>query len=656
MVSLWWGQTALDELIEKATSELLPANQEDVALQFMISDQIRSKKVNAKDAMRSLHRRLQHKNPNVQMATLSLTDTCVKNGGDQFVREIASREFMEGISTLVHSSNTDHNVRQRTLSILQTWAIAAKNTPSLSYLTDTYNLFRAEGVSFPEVQEPVNSFLLETIAPPEWTDSDVCERCRTPFTLTNRKHHCRNCGGTFCQECSSKSLPLPHMAIDEAVRVCYGCYIKLKLSRVAKKEGPLPPYPGAPQQLQQQQHQHSSAVTSSVARAPAAQPITTTTTTTQQNDEDKQFEEDLQKALALSKKEAEQSGYGTEYIPSYNMGVTGGSNKTSEWEQPTTISAMNNHNDQQQQQEGEDDPELAAAIAASLKDMEDAQKSTFEYYSNQKATSTTFIQHRDELSPIDMENIELFALLIQRMNANGKTIANDDDQINGLYTQIGALQPKLVKNLDEASQKHQKFAELHEKLNMAVKVYDQLLQQRVANSYYNRGPSLSTTTQGHTQYPTSAMPPTSPTQQQQPQQNSLYPTMQPPSSNVTYPSTVAYPQQPFPQNGGPSAAPPSSIASHPYQHEPQQPQQQQYNYGSPAPNHQQSTIQTSLPPPQPQYHYGTQPTQQQPYPQIPQQQQQQSIYPSVPTNIPTPPSSQSQPQTKPIEEAPLIDL
>ena len=59
-------------ILEKATSELLPAHQEDVALQFMISDQIRSKKVNAKDAMRSLHKRLQHKNPNVQMATLSV--------------------------------------------------------------------------------------------------------------------------------------------------------------------------------------------------------------------------------------------------------------------------------------------------------------------------------------------------------------------------------------------------------------------------------------------------------------------------------------------------------------------------------------------------------------------------------------------------------
>ncbi|KAG2220857.1 hypothetical protein INT45_010919 [Circinella minor] len=655
MVSLWWGQTPLDELIEKATSELLPAHQEDVALQFMISDQIRSKKVNAKDAMRSLHKRLQHKNPNVQMATLSLTDTCVKNGGDQFVREIASREFMEGISSIVHSSSTDYNVRIRTLAILQTWAIAAKNTPSLSYLTDTYNLFRAEGVSFPEVQEPVNSFLLETIAPPEWTDSDVCERCRTPFTLTNRKHHCRNCGGTFCQECSSKSLPLPHMAIDEAVRVCYGCYIKLKLSRVAKKNGPLPPYPGAPQQSAAAQ------AAPSLVRTPTtpnhSQPTTTKTTANNNNnninDDDTQFEEDLKKALELSKIDAEQtSGYGGYNSPSPYNKVE--SNKTAEWEQ-RSFSVNNNEQQHSEGREDEEDPELAAAIAASLKDMEDAQKSTFEYYTNQKAPTITTTNNAptnattgvkgDELTPVEMENIELFSLLMHRINDSGNTIG-DDNQINRLYTQIGTLQPKLVKNLDEASQKYQKFAELHEKLNMSVKKYDQLLQQRVANSY-NRGTFSSTGTQNYAaaQYPTT---PTSPIQQQS--VSSLYPTMQPPTNN--YPSTYTTSNH----NGAPNA--PSVL--YPYQTE----QPQQYGYvGSPAPNQQQQSVQPPITQniPQPQYTHQQSQQFQQPYPQLSQQSQQpqQSMYPSVPNHTPTPPSSQPQQpvqQSKPIEEAPLIDL
>lgn len=68
----WIGFNPTKYQLEKATSELLPAGQVDLALHLEISDQIRSKKVNAKDAMRSLKQRLNHKNPNVVMSTLEV--------------------------------------------------------------------------------------------------------------------------------------------------------------------------------------------------------------------------------------------------------------------------------------------------------------------------------------------------------------------------------------------------------------------------------------------------------------------------------------------------------------------------------------------------------------------------------------------------------
>jgi hypothetical protein len=66
------GHHDADLRTDKATSELLPSDQEDIALNLEICDQIKAKMVQPKDAMRALKRRLNHKNPNVQLLALTV--------------------------------------------------------------------------------------------------------------------------------------------------------------------------------------------------------------------------------------------------------------------------------------------------------------------------------------------------------------------------------------------------------------------------------------------------------------------------------------------------------------------------------------------------------------------------------------------------------
>lgn len=292
--------------------------------------------------------------------------------------------------------------------------------------------------------------------------------------MTNRKHHCRKCGGTFCNICSAKTVPLPQLGINEPVRVCDGCYIKLKLEKLS---GATPPVP-----------------------LPKTTTSTTTATASSNTGNGEEFDDDIKKAIELSLKEAEQqkTGYGNGYVapPPQRAPVAA-----------TVVEPVVE----------EDDADLAAAIEASLRDIEISKKQ--EYHHSQEQVN------KNELTPVEMENILLFSTLMDRVYASGGDISNDR-QINQLYTQIGSLQPKLVSNLDEIIRKRNTFIEIHEKLNMAVKAYDRLLEERISNVNHS-----------------SAYIP-----EQQYQQQPLYhqpQTMYPPAGGEHYYQTSAPPQEPY---------------------------------------------------------------------------------------------------------------
>ncbi|EMC99696.1 hypothetical protein BAUCODRAFT_30074 [Baudoinia panamericana UAMH 10762] len=465
MTSLFWGPPAataeLDQQIEKATSSSL----EDMVTNIEISDVIRSKQVPAKTAAQLLKKRISNKNPNIQLSALNLTDTCVKNGGSHFLQEVASRDFLDNLVSLVRydaGGMGDRDVKQKILELIQTWEGAAQGKESLSYISEVYRTLQHEGFNFPP-REEIASSMFDSTAPPEWTDSDVCMRCREKFTLTNRKHHCRNCGGIFDQNCSSKSLPLPHLGIMTPVRVDDGCYAKL-VAKSGGTPGPQSPAGGVKRTL----WQDSTMSRESSRMQPRGARVT-----------EDSFDADLKKALEMSLEDSKGHA-GAGYVPQSAMlkfkPQTNGTSK------PPAKAAV-------EEEVEEEDADLKAAIAASLQDME-AQKTRHAKELKAQASSGTApapSQYRPnnqfELTPVEAENINLFATLVDRLQHQPPGTILREPQIQELYESIGTLRPKLARTYGETMSKHDTLLDLHSKLSTVVRYYDRMLEERMASAY-----------------------------------------------------------------------------------------------------------------------------------------------------------------------------
>jgi hypothetical protein len=85
------GHHYLSFSTDNATSELLPSGSDETLLtSLQLSDQIRSKSVDASYALKSLRRRTGHKNPNVQIQALHVLDVLVKNSGEAFLLAVGN--------------------------------------------------------------------------------------------------------------------------------------------------------------------------------------------------------------------------------------------------------------------------------------------------------------------------------------------------------------------------------------------------------------------------------------------------------------------------------------------------------------------------------------------------------------------------------------
>ncbi|QLL31049.1 hypothetical protein HG536_0A08660 [Torulaspora globosa] len=425
----------LDLLIQKATSESIPNGELDLPSAMEISDVVRSRRVSPKDCMRCLKKRIMAttSNPNTQLASWKLADICIKNGGIPFIKEVCSREFMDTMENAILKSHNNSELEELVTKLFYELYVAFKNDSQLNYVSRVYEKLQARGVQFPQSGlDPTNSMaMFDSRTPADWVDSDACMICSRRFTLINRRHHCRSCGGIYCQEHSSRRIDLPDLGIYEPVRVCDNCYedYDLKKSSTSGKK-----------------KHHSKR--KKKARS-----------------DDYDEEEQLRKAIELSLRESKGS---IEPIVPVMQG------KAEPQVQSKTV-------------EEEEDPDLKAAIEASLKEAEEERRRKETYaapaqQSQQKPVSAlgeTPTTPNFDLTTSEEEDIHLFASLVERMKTQSATEILEDNQLAKLYQKVLGTRPKLNNALNDSVRKYNALIDMNTKISDIMTIYDTLLERQL---------------------------------------------------------------------------------------------------------------------------------------------------------------------------------
>ncbi|POV97909.1 hypothetical protein PSTT_14772, partial [Puccinia striiformis] len=107
----------------------------------------------ARDCIGAIQKRLQHRNANVQLFCLTLTESLVKNTNENLHKEVSSRAFMKVLSNLVTDRYTHEKVKKRILQCLKSWAEDFNGKPQLGLVEETVDELKEKGHQYQEEEE-----------------------------------------------------------------------------------------------------------------------------------------------------------------------------------------------------------------------------------------------------------------------------------------------------------------------------------------------------------------------------------------------------------------------------------------------------------------------------------------------------------------------
>ncbi|XP_010509179.1 PREDICTED: TOM1-like protein 2 [Camelina sativa] len=150
--------------VDKATSDLLLGP--DWTTNMEICDSVNSLHWQAKDVVKAVKKRLQHKSSRVQLLALTLLETLVKNCGDYLHHQVAEKNLLGELVKIV-KKKADMQVRDKILVLLDSWQQAFGGPEGkFPHYYWAYDELRRSGVEFPRRSPDASPIITPPVSHP----------------------------------------------------------------------------------------------------------------------------------------------------------------------------------------------------------------------------------------------------------------------------------------------------------------------------------------------------------------------------------------------------------------------------------------------------------------------------------------------------------